>query len=249
MRRFDWNIVFGVAFGLATICAGAWLEGLSLGFLWNPTALLIVGGGTVGACLVRRGGHGLASAARAVWALRHKDYEAEEHKIELSKLAWLSRTAQKQGVKAFENYADATPDPLVAQGLHFVADCAAKDQIEQVLVRRLEDENEAGLHDPATLDAAGGFAPTFGVLGAVVGLIAVLRVLDKPEDLGSGIAAAFVATIYGIGAANLILFPLAARLRQRHEARMKRREEIAAVILALRDETNPRAIINLVKAG
>lgn len=249
MKRFDWTIWIGLAVGLVTIGAGARLEGLSLGFLWNPTALLIVGGGTLGACLVRRGASGLASAARAVWALRHKDFEANDHKIELSKLAWLSRVAQKQGVKAFEDYADASADPLVAQGLRFVADHAAKEKIEQVLARRLEDENEIGLKDAAAVEAAGGFAPTFGVLGAVIGLIAVLRVLDRPEELGSGIAAAFVATLYGIGAANLIFFPLASRLRERHEARMKRREEIAAVILALRDETNPRAIINLVKAG
>jgi chemotaxis protein MotA len=249
MKRIDWTIGLGVFVGFSTIGLGAWLDGLNLNFLWNPTALLIVGGGTLGAVIVRRGGGGLASALGAVWDLRHKDHEAEAHQVELAKLAWLTRSAQKQGVKAFEDYADSCADPLVSQGLIFVAENAEKEKIEQVLTRRLDVEHEAGQQDAATLEAAGGFAPTFGVLGAVVGLIGVLRVLDRPEELGTGIATAFVATIYGIGAANLLLFPLGARLRQRHEARMKRREEIAGVIVALREERNPRAIINRFNIG
>jgi chemotaxis protein MotA len=249
MKRIDWTIGVGVTLGFSAIGLGAWLDGLNLSFLWNPTAILIVGGGTLGAVIVRRGGSGITSALRAAWRLRHKDAEAEAHQIELSKLAWLTRTAQQQGVKAFENYADTCSDLLISQGLIFVAENAEKEKIQQVLTRRLDLEHEDGQHDAATLEAAGGFAPTFGVLGAVVGLIAVLRVLDRPEELGNGIATAFVATIYGIGAANLLFFPLAARLRQRHEARMKRREEIAAVILALREERTPRAIINRFNIG
>ena len=107
----------------------------------------------------------------------------------------------------------------------------------------LDQENEKGSQDAATLEAAGGFAPTFGILGAVLGLIGVLRVIDKPEVLGIGIATAFIATIYGIGSANILFFPLAARLRQRNEAAIKRRTEIADVILALRNRQNPQAII------
>ena len=119
-----------------------------------------------------------------------------------------------------------------------------KNKSKQILTRRLDLEDEKGLEDSATLEAAGGFAPTFGILGAVLGLISVLSVLDKPNALGMGIATAFVATIYGIGLANLLFFPLASRLKARHEANMKRREEIAQVILALQTRETPRAIIN-----
>lgn len=244
MKRFDWTIWLGVAIGAAAIVGGAWLENLNLGFLWHPTAALIVGGGTLGAVLVRRGMVGITGALKAVWKLRLKEDDDQTHKIELAKLAWLSRSAQKTGVRAFENYADSCPDTLIAQGLTLVADRAEQEQIKEVLARRLDLEDDTGLQDSATLEAAGGFAPTFGILGAVIGLIGVLRVLDRPDALGIGIATAFVATIYGIGLANLIFFPLAARLRARHEARMKRREELVSVILAIGAKDPPRTIIN-----
>lgn len=249
MKRFDWTIWFGVAVGLSAILAAAWLENLSLSFLWHPTAALIVGGGTLGAVIVRRGGGGVASACRAVWSLRHKDSEEETHRVELARLAWLSRSVQKNGVKTFENYAETCNDLLIEQGLMLVADGAESEQITQILSRRLDAEDENGLQDSATLEAAGAFAPTFGILGAVLGLISVLRVLDKPDVLGAGIATAFVATIYGIGLANLLFFPLSARLRARHEARIKRREEIITVILSLKSKETPRAIINQFNLG
>lgn len=244
MKRIDWTIWFGIALGTGAILLAAWSEGLKLGFLWNTTAALIVVGGTLGAVIVRRGVGGVTGAIRAVWNLQVVDAAQESHQNELAKIAWLSRSAQKSGVKVFENYADSSDDPLIKQGLMLVADGANEEKIKEVLTRQIETEDEDGLHDSATLEAAGGFAPTFGILGAVLGLISVLRVLDKPEVLGVGIATAFVATVYGIAAANLFFFPLAARLRARHEAEMKRREEIAAVILAITAKQAPRAIIN-----
>lgn len=244
MKRFDWTIWLGVFIGAGAIVGGAWLEDLNIGFLWHPTAALIVGGGTLGAVIVRRGVVGIKSALHAIWQLRLRNEYDEAHTIELAKLAWLSRSAQKSGVKAFENYAENSDDLLVSQGLNLVADCTDKEQIKEVLIRRLDIEDAEGSQNSATLEAAGGFAPTFGILGAVLGLISVLRVLDKPDALGVGIATAFVATIYGLSLANLIFFPLAARIRARHETQMKRREEIVSVILALGANESPRAIIN-----
>lgn len=243
-KRFDLTIVLGIAIGAAAIVGGAWYEDLNLAFLWHPTAALIVGGGTLGAVIVRRGFSGIFDAIGAIWRLRHRDENEDAHKLELAKLAWLSRSAQKNGVKAFENAAENYDDVLVVQGLTLVADRIKKEQIGAALNRRLEIEDHEGVRDAATLEAAGGFAPTFGILGAVLGLIGVLRVLDRPEALGTGIATAFVATIYGLSLANLVLFPIAARLRARHEANMKRREELAAVILSLGSDELPLAIIN-----
>ena len=246
MKRIDWTIWIGIAIGFAAILSGAWLDDLNLAFLWHPTALLIVAGGTLGAVIVRRGTSGVRDAVRAVWRLQQRgkaDVE-ENRKLELAKLAWLSRSAQKNGIKAYESFADTCGDPLIAQGLLMVADRSDRHHIEQYLVRRLDLENDDGLQEAATLEAAGGFAPTFGIIGAVLGLIGVLRVIDRPEALGVGIATAFVATLYGIGLANLIFFPLAARLRANHQARMRFREEISAVILALAASETPRSIVN-----
>ncbi len=244
MKRFDWTVVLGVAVGSGAILLGAWFEGLGIGLLWHPTAALIVFGGTLGAVIVRRGPSGIAQALSAIWQLRLKDDDDDEHRMEVARLAWLSRSFQKSGVIAFENYAEQSSDTLVAQGLIMVADRADRSQIKEVLSRRLELEDEAGLQDSATMEAAGGFAPTFGILGAVLGLISVLRVLDRPDALGMGIATAFVATIYGLSLANLLFFPLAARLRARHETYMKRREEVVSVILSLGSNEPTLAIIN-----
>ena len=243
-RRIDWTIWLGVTIGLVAVVSAAWIEGLNIKFLWHPTAALIVFGGTIGAVIVRRGGVGVINAFRALWNLRYKDDEVESHKIELARLAWISRSARKNGVKAFEDFAESTHDPLVSQGLLLIAERADGKLIQEILRKRLDLEFEEGLEDAATWEAAGGFAPTFGILGAVIGLIGVLRVLDQPGALGVGIATAFVATIYGIGSANLFFFPLASRLKARHETHMKRREEIASVILSLQTNETPRAIIN-----
>jgi chemotaxis protein MotA len=243
-QRFDWTILVGIGVGITAIVAGAWAEHLNLAFLWNPTAALIVGGGTLGSVIVRRGFVGIVSAIRAVWHLRLSKLDQEAHNAERSKLAWLSRMAQKNGVKAFENYATNSDDLLVINGLTLVADGSDQEQIKAVLQRQISHEDEIGLEDSATLEAAGGFAPTFGILGAVLGLISVLRVLDRPAELGSGIASAFVATIYGLSLANLVFFPLAARLRARHDEGMKLREELVSVILALAAKEPPRTIMN-----
>jgi len=242
MKRPDWTIAIGIALGAAAIVAGAWLDGLNISFLWHPTAALIVFGGTLGAVIVRRGGSGVTGAIRAIFAASLKANVEEERRLELSKLTWLSRSAQKNGFKAYEAFADSSKDGLVARGLRMVADHTDREHLERSLSRELEKEMSDGLQHASTLEAAGAFAPTFGIIGAVLGLIAVLRVLDKPEALGVGIATAFVATLYGIGVANLLFFPLAARLRGQHEDRMRHREEIASVILALADRESPISI-------
>ena len=158
-KRIDWTIWLGVLIGLTAIIAGAWFEGLNIGFLWHPTAALIVGGGTLGAVIVRRGGTGIRNALRAVWNLRFKDEDEETHKIELARLAWLSRSAQKSGVKAYESFAETCTDPLVAQGLLLIAERAEKEQLKEILTRRLDMEDENGLEDAATFEAASSSTP------------------------------------------------------------------------------------------
>lgn len=244
MKRFNLTIWLGLAIGLAAIGLAAYLEDLNLRFLWHPTAALVVFGGTLGAVIIRRGFDGLKSSFRAVWKLSINESGEDAHKAQLGRLAWVAQNARKKGVRVYEDYADSSNDALVAQGLLLIAEQSDTEKVREILYRRLSYEHEAGLQDAATLEAAGGFAPTFGILGAVLGLIGVLRVLDKPEVLGIGIATAFVATIYGIGAANLLLFPIASRLRANLETKMRQREELADVIIALASNEAPRSIAN-----
>jgi chemotaxis protein MotA len=241
MRRIDFAVPAGLIIGLAAIGGSAMIEGIRLGFLWQPTAALIVLGGTIGAIVVRRSLGGLWCAARAAFGLCLKENK-DELSATLARLVWLARTAQRDGVRVLDSYAESSRDPLIARGLALAADYAAPAAVRAALDRILDREDEAALREITTLEAAGGYAPTFGILGAVLGLIQVLRSLADPGALGTGIATAFVATIYGIGLANLVLFPLASRLRERHEARLEQRQALAEALVALAAHESPSAI-------
>jgi chemotaxis protein MotA len=241
MKRPDFAVPLGAVVGLAAICAGAWMEGVRLGFLWQPTAALIVFGGTIGAILIRRGVDGLRAVLRATASLFVQPNQ-EELEATKARLTWLARVARREGVQALEAQATSANDPLLARALSLVSQYADPVLVREQLERILEMEDERGLRDVTTLEGAASYAPTFGILGAVLGLIQVLRALADPSSLGIGIATAFVATIYGIGVANLILFPLAARLRERHANYMRQREAVAEALIALAAHETPGMI-------
>jgi chemotaxis protein MotA len=241
MKRLDLTVLVGLFVGLMAIGGSALLEGIKPSFLWQPNAALVVIGGTVGAVIIRRGLGGLKSALRATVSLFVRENGAEMEGT-LARLAWIARSARREGVRVFENHAALTSDPMVASTLRLAAEYAEPAVVRARLERLLDIEDEEGLRDASTLDAAGGFAPTFGIIGAVLGLIHVLRLLDQPGALGLGIATAFVATIYGVGLANLLLFPLASRMRERHEARMRQREALCDALVALAANESPVAI-------
>lgn len=242
MKRLDLSVVVGLLIGAAALGGGAMLEGIRLKFLWQPTAALIVFGGTLGAVVVRRGLGGVRAALQATWALGFRVNQDEELEAALARLTWLARVARREGVKTFEAHAKVVPDPLMAAALALTADYAEPAEVRYKLEHMLDAEDERGLGEVATLEAAGGYAPTFGIIGAVLGLIYVLRSLADPAALGAGIATAFVATIYGVAAANLVFFPLGARLRERHHQRMKRREALAEALIALAAHESPNYI-------
>lgn len=241
MKRPDFAVPIGLCTGLVAIAGCAMVEGIRLGFLWQPTAALVVFGGTLGAVIVRRGLQGLADAVRAAVGSCFKEDE-DAFAAAQARLAWLARSARREGVKILENHAEASRDPLVAQALQLTAQYANIELIRARLARILEYEDERGLSEVTTLEAAGSYAPTFGILGAVLGLIQVLRAVAEPSALGGGIATAFVATVYGVGTANLLLFPLASRLRERHRSRMKKREALADALVALAAHESPSAV-------
>ncbi|MGH9945439.1 MAG: MotA/TolQ/ExbB proton channel family protein, partial [Pyrinomonadaceae bacterium] len=242
MKRLDLAIPTGIILGLAAIGGAAYLEGIKLAFLWQPAALLVVAGGTIGAVVVRRGLLGSFVAMRAAASLLRHDDGAAEHELLIARLSWIARATRREGVQVLERQAEASSDLLVKRALTLAAEMAPPDEVAAQLERILEDEHEAGQRDAATIEACGGFAPTFGILGAVLGLIQVLRSLADPQALGSGIATAFVATIYGVGLANLVLFPVAARMRARHQTRMRQRGMLARALGALAAQETPSQI-------
>lgn len=243
MKKLDFAVPIGLTIGIVAIVGTAALEGIKLGFLFQPTAMLVVLGGTLGAVVVRRGLGGLKSALLATIKLCVRESTDELEAI-IARLQWLARTTMREGVRVIEAQARQATDPLVSRALMLAAEYAEPAMVREALDRMLDAEDERGTHDAATMEAAGGYAPTFGILGAVLGLISVLRSLNDPAALGSGIATAFVATLYGVGIANLLFFPVASRLRERHEFRMKRREALAHSLTALAAHESPSAIVS-----
>ncbi|HET6976330.1 MAG TPA: MotA/TolQ/ExbB proton channel family protein [Pyrinomonadaceae bacterium] len=241
MRRFEPNVIIGLLIGVVAIGAGVLLEGIKLRFLWQPTAALVVLGGTLGAVTVRCGLAGLRTLVRETTRLFLAEHTQNDSAV-ISQLAWLARTAKREGTKVYERFASGSDDRLITTGLSLAAEFADPQMVRRSLDAVLEDEDRHGRTHATLLESAGGYAPTFGILGAVLGLIHVLRSLDDPGKLGLGIATAFVATIYGVGIANLLFFPLAAKLRERHESMMRRREMLADALVAVSAQKSPGEI-------
>jgi chemotaxis protein MotA len=244
MKRFESTVLVGLLIGIGAIGASVLLEGIKLRFLWQPTAALVVLGGTIGAVTVRCGISGLGSLLREMFLLFRVEPIHNEEAI-IARLTWLARTARREGPRVFEQYADASGDRLVSRALALAGEYAEPSLVRSAADTILEHEDREGRRQSTLLESAGGYAPTFGILGAVLGMIHVLRSLDNPSALGTGIATAFVATIYGIGLANLLFFPLASRLRERHESQMRRREALADALVAISAHESPAYIKRL----
>lgn len=207
----DWGSVAGLLLALAGILLGQVMEGGKLSALLQPTAALIVLGGTFGAVLlqsrpssVRRG----LSMLR--WVFRPPVDRSKTIALEFNN--W-SQVARREGVLSLERYIRHGGDAFAAKGLRILVDGVAPATLREILeddINAYETEMRLAVR---IWEAAGGYAPTIGILGAVLGLIHVMGNLSDPSKLGAGIAVAFVATIYGVGLANLVFLPISVKLK------------------------------------
>ena len=232
--------------GIGVVAAAQLMDGSSLSALIQGPSALVVFGGTLGAILITHSPLEVLRAARAaVDAFRAPDDDIDTL---AATIVTLSIRAHRRGAAALEPDLDRVTDPLLQSGLSLVVDGTSPELLKQVLTlesRAREAEEDA----PARIfEAAAGYAPTLGILGAVLGLMRVMEHLASPDMLGSGIALAFVATVYGVGLANLVLLPIAGRLRERALARARRRELIVEGLEALQQRINPRLVAQKVRA-
>jgi chemotaxis protein MotA len=201
----------GLLIGVGAIVAGNALEGGYLSSLINLPALLIVFGGTFGAVVVQTPVSTLSRAfSMALWLFHPPSLDL--HKRALMVGDWC-RIARRDGMLGLEKIADSTKDPFIARGLGLVVDGTSPRTIREILETQTQRRLERELDAAAVFASMGGYAPTIGLIGAVLGLMQVLGNLSEPEQLGPGIASAFVATVYGVGVANLLFLPLAERLK------------------------------------
>lgn len=239
-RRFDVTALAGVLIGIGLILVGHGIEKGKFGSLLQSAAAIIVFGGTAGAVLVSFPFH---EVRRAVAGLRHLVVDDEHAPDEvLTTIGRLSLKARKEGLLALEDDAERITDPFLRKGLSLAIDGTNSTTLRAMLEAEIATREEDEEGPARVFEAAGGYAPTVGILGAVLGLIHVMENLSDPSNLGSGIAVAFVATIYGVGSANLLLLPIATRLRSRATRLARRREVLLEGVLAIQEGLNPRLI-------
>jgi chemotaxis protein MotA len=239
-RRFDLTSLVGAPLGIGLVVIGLMVEGGHPGMLLQPAAALVVLGGTLGAVLLSFSRQDLRHAVRSLRSAFVETMEPVDTVI--GRIVTYANRARRSGMLALEQPLDAEPDPFLRRALTMAVDGVSPVQIRQMM--ELEIEMSADHDDvPARVfEAAGGYAPTIGIIGAVLGLIRVMEQLSDPSQVGPGIAVAFVATIYGVGSANLVLLPIATKLRHRSEAVLRRRELLLEGVLALQEGQNPRLI-------
>ena len=235
----------GITLGFAAILVGQVLEGGHIGSLVQPTAFLIVIGGTLGAVMLQSSLRVFRTGMkmfRWVFAPPNLDHDALIAEV----VSW-SNVARKEGLLALESRIPQMEDPFVQKGLQLLVDGVEPERLREVLEVEI-DTWEAQLKQGAKIwEAAGGYAPTIGILGAVLGLIHVMENLSEPSKLGAGIAVAFVATIYGVGLANLVFLPMANKLKAHIARLIVRREMIVDGLVGIANGDNPRIIESRLK--
>ncbi len=201
----------GLLTGFLAIIIGQMFEGGTLHSLMNFPALLIVLGGTLGAVMVQTP---FAIFRRAIrifpWIFFPPSLSYE---MTRNKIVELSRLSRQHGLLSLEDQIELEDNPLLQRGLELLVIGLDKATIQQILVSEMEQKETRDLKAAQVYESMGGYSPTIGILGAVLGLIQVMRNLSDPSALGTGIAVAFVATIYGVGMANLIFLPVATKLK------------------------------------
>jgi chemotaxis protein MotA len=238
----DLLTVLGVIIAFAAVLGGNWLEGGEVAALFNGPALVIVVGGSIGAILLQTPVAVFMRAMRmVVLAIR----PAHQPLLPLLKrLVAMSETARREGLLALEREAKREQDLFVRKGIRLLVDGHHPEALRDMLELELDSREALDLQAARVFEAMGGYSPTIGIIGAVMGLIQVMQNLADPSKLGSGIAAAFVATIYGVGLANLFLIPLANKLKQHVQYETRFRELAIEGLVAIADGDNPRHMEN-----
>ncbi|GAC1659550.1 MAG: flagellar motor protein [Acidobacteriaceae bacterium] len=230
----------GIGLAAAGIIGGLMLEGGSLSQIMQPTAAMIVLGGTVGAVMVQ---FPLPVVLSAFKRMAHVFFEPPHEAPSLIRqIIGFANKARKEGVVSLESQLSEIGNPVLRKSLRMAVDGTEPEELRKLM--ELELENLANIQEkiPQVFESAGGFAPTVGIIGAVLGLIQVMQHLDNITEVGHGIAVAFVATIYGVAAANLLFLPAAGKLKIRvhHEAVV--RDMILEGVISILEGVNPRVL-------
>jgi chemotaxis protein MotA len=236
----DKSSIGGVFLAIAGIIAGLIIEGGNVGQILQPTAALIVFGGTMGAVLLQ---FPLPTVIAAFRNLAHVFSAPRKQNLDLIRLlVSFANKARRNGVVSLDSDLQTIQDPFLKQALMLAVDGTEPSDLRKIMRVCLDSASESEERMPAVFESAGGFSPTIGILGAVLGLIQVMHHLDNMEEVGRGIAVAFVATIYGVGIANLFFLPFAGKMRIRIHDEHQRREMMLEGVVSILEGMNPRML-------
>lgn len=232
--------LLGLIIGIGAIAGGQVLEGGHLASLAQPTALLIVFGGTLGAILLQTPFVTFKRGIRmAKWVFIPPVVNYDRL---IGDVTYWSQMTRRDGLLTLEKFTSQITDDFTSKGLQLLVDGVAAEHIREVLDAKLSTFEDQMRQGARIWEAAGGYSPTIGILGAVMGLIHVMENLTDPSKLGAGIAVAFVATIYGVGLANLVYLPIANKLKAHVTRMVTAREMLIEGMVGIAVGDNPRLI-------
>jgi chemotaxis protein MotA len=242
MRRpsLDVSFLAGIVIAVGAVIGGICATHVGMAYFLQPTGAVIVVGGTLGVMLLTTPRHSLVHSARRIADLFAADEVDREALVE--EVITLSRIARRGGIIALEPAIKKMPNVFLRDALQLAVDGQNREEVQAVLETQLRMNERHGESDAKALEVAGGFAPTIGIIGTVVGLIEVLRQFSNLQAVGSGIGTAFVSTIYGLALANLLLLPLAHRIRARVAEQFETQELIIEGVLSIIESLHPSLI-------
>lgn len=236
----DRSTFLGAGVAIFGVIAGLWLDGGSVRQIAQPTAALIVGGGTLGAVMLQ---FPLSTLEQALKQLRHALWEPDlDDQEEIERLVQYCSRARRHGLVGLDRDLPEMEDGFLRKTLTLAVDGFLPSDLRRVMEQDLSGREDKDENVARVLEAAGGFSPTLGILGAVLGLIQVMQRMDNIGEIGKGIAVAFVSTLYGIGLANLVFLPLAGKLRIRFRAQHVMRQMMLEAVISIVEGISPVAL-------
>jgi len=236
----DKSTFIGVIVALGGIFLGLVLEGGKIAQIIQPTAAIIVFGGTLGAVMIQFPLRVIIAAGRRLGQVFMDS--SQNPNILIQEMVGYAQKARKEGIISLDAELPDIKDPFLKKSLMLAVDGTEPQEIRDIMTLELDNQSEHEEHLPRVFESAGGFAPTIGIIGAVLGLIQVMQHLDDISEVGRGIAVAFVATIYGVGSANLFLLPASGKIKIRIRQEQVRREMMLEGVISILEGMNPRML-------
>lgn len=236
----DKSSLGGIILALGGILAGLLLEGGNLRQVLQPTAAMIVFGGTIGAVMLQFPLSVVVQAVRRLSSVFTNPKQTPQATIQ--RLVQYAQKARREGIVSLDADLGQIQDPFLKKSLMLAVDGTEPQELRSIMELELDNQAEYEDQVPQVFESAGGFAPTIGIIGAVLGLIQVMQHLDKIDEVGKGIAVAFVATIYGVASANLLYLPVAGKMKLRIREEQITREMTLEGVASILEGMNPRIL-------